>query len=284
MHLQPSYQNRGPCGKKGYRRCPVGTERQLNRRRAVWTASYVYLAYVFLGEAPVLSKLPAFSLTGAFVVLVVLYLASSYVSWGAGRATRFILCASLVSYTMEFVGVETGAPFGHYSYTHAMGPMLGPVPLAIPFIWAALGYFCLEAAGPSVLAPALLMTVLDVSFDPLFSVNLWRWAATPGPHYFGVPVVNFVGWFLTSVLIFAVFRLAGGRGGRSARELVCSRGSREAVAFYLLFGMTNVVYLLESSLGEAALVSAALYAVLAAALWSRAPRAGGAPMEPTSLS
>jgi putative membrane protein len=53
---------------------------------------------------------------------------------------------------------------------------------------------------------AALLTATDLLIDPLGSgaLGFWRWS-TPG-LYFGVPLSNFVGWFLVSLLMFAMDR------------------------------------------------------------------------------
>lgn len=247
----------------------------MKRGRIVWGASFAYLVYLFLGEAPWLSANPLFSVQAAFVLLVALYLASSFALWGARRAGLFLVATWLVSYCVEYVGVKTGFPFGHYVYTTHMGPLLGPVPVFIPLIWCSLGYFCLQACGPSIVAPSMLMMVLDVSFDPIFAGSLWIWHPTAGPAYYGVPVLNFVGWLLTSVLIFSAFSLLTQRGrARPLASLIYSGGSREGVLFYLVFGLSTVLFLVSQSLPGAAVVSAVLYGGTVAWLW-RTPRAGG---------
>ena len=240
----------------------------MDRSRAIWTLSFAYVAYLFLGEVPQLSGLSVFSEQDAFGLLVVLYLVSSYVLWGFSSASKFLVLTWVVSYTVEFIGTKTGYPFGHYAYTSALGPALGPVPVFIPFLWCALGYFCLLATGRSVLSSAILMVLLDVSLDPIFARELWHWQPTPGPEYFGVPVLNFLGWFVTSGIIFALFRAVDPqRLGWGLRSLVHGSGSRAATVFYFLFGVTTVLFDLSSGMSEAAGISFLLYLAAFGALW-----------------
>lgn len=238
----------------------------MNKRQAMWALSFLFIAYLLLGEAPQLSNLPLFAEENAFILLVVLYLISSFVNWGVVKASKFLLGTWVVSFLMEYVGVKTGYPFGHYSYTTALGATLGPVPIFIPFLWCALGYFCLQASGESVLEPAALMVLLDISLDPIFAGNLWHWRASLGPVYFGVPVLNFLGWFVTSLVIFAVFWALRGEE-RRGRTPLWSVGGAPETAFYFAFGVVAVLFDLSSGLPGAAAVSAALYFAAAAAVW-----------------
>jgi uncharacterized membrane protein len=246
----------------------------LTRGQVAWVLCYAYLAYVFLGEVPGLGDLSIFSVQAVSALLVVVYLFSSYVSWGVANATKFLVGTWLASYAIEFVGLATGYPFGHYAYTSAMSPFIGPVPVFIPFTWCALGYFSLQATGISILAPAGIMALLDASFDPIFSRTLWHWQSTIGPQYFGVPLLNFFGWFLTAATAFAIFwMVVGDKRHVVKRGILFSGGSAAGVGFYFLFGVTNVISLVSGGLPEAAVVSTILFVVSAFLLWRS--RAGG---------
>ena len=56
--------------------------------------------------------------------------------WTPAIARRWGLIVLLCSLAMETLGARTGFPFGSYSYTERFGPMLGIVPLTIPFALA----------------------------------------------------------------------------------------------------------------------------------------------------
>lgn len=244
----------------------------MNRGQVTWAASYLYLTYLFIGEVPGLSQLGIFSVQIASVLLALLYLGSSYLNWGVATATKYLVLTWVVSYVVEYIGVSTGYPFGNYSYTSGLSPLIGPVPLFIPFLWCALGYYCLQAGGISIVAPAALMAVLDISFDPIFSSTLWQWKTTAGPSYFGVPVLNFFGWFVTAVIIFTFFWVVAKDRKRS---VVLSGGSSAGVGFYFLFGVTNVISLVYGGIPQAAEFSLGLYAVVALVLWVRRDKAEG---------
>jgi len=116
---------------------------------------------------------------------------------------------------------------GQVAYTAQLAPFLGPIPLFVPLLWASLGYFCLISADNYAVSAAL-MVLLDIAFDPRFSLTLWRWE-TPG-QYFGVPVANFFGWFITAAAMYDVFYIATRRKAKS---------SRKAILFYFLPGLFN---------------------------------------------
>lgn len=57
------------------------------------------------------------------------------------------------------------------------------------------------------LVAAFIMVMWDLSVDPISSTlqGLWVWTY-PGA-YFGVPIINFFGWFLLVYLFFQIFAL-----------------------------------------------------------------------------
>jgi len=201
------------------------------KQKLSWAIAYIYTLYVALGALPTFRGMAAFSVAAASFLLVILYVFHSYSNLNLKNASKFLVIAATVSFIWEFIGVTTGVPFGQYVYTSALGPQLGPVPLFIPLIWCALGYFCMEASDYYIMASALMVS-LDLSFDPVFSnaLGLWTWL---GPtQYFGVPLSNFFGWFVASLTFFALFFFTSRRPTRS---------SKYAIAFYYLFGLDNVV-------------------------------------------
>jgi putative membrane protein len=132
-------------------------------------------------------------------------------------ALRVALPILPLAWLVEFIGSHTGFPFGRYSYTPVLQPQLGGVPLLIPFAWLmmlppAWGVAALitgsdrSSARPRqarllrALVAGLAFTAWDLFLDPqMVAWDLWRWAQ-PG-LYFGIPPVNFAGWFLASFLI-----------------------------------------------------------------------------------
>ncbi|MCL4452711.1 MAG: carotenoid biosynthesis protein [Candidatus Thermoplasmatota archaeon] len=138
----------------------------------------------------------------AEIVFIPFYFFHSIRLKGIKYTAIFFSVSYSLSFIMEIIGVHTGIPFGKYSYSHILGPEILSVPVAVPFLWSSLLYFSSLATRGRILIPAILLTALDLSFDPRFSMHLWHWAI-PG-IYFGVPVTNFIGWFITSVLIYSI--------------------------------------------------------------------------------
>ena len=100
----------------------------------------------------------------------------------------------------EWVGHTTGVPFGAYGYT-APGPQLLGVPLLVPLGWFAFTLIGIELSPPGTkrwLAP-LALVAWDVGLDPLMvSQGFWRF---DGGAYYGIPLSNFVGWFVAGAAL-----------------------------------------------------------------------------------
>ena len=125
----------------------------------------------------------------------------------------------VVSLTFESLGVATGWVYGAYHYSDKLGvKVFGLVPLLIPVAWIMMSYpsFVIArlvlprmktvAAWRLWLAAigALVMTAWDVAMDPMMSSG-GHWIWEQGGAYFGIPLQNFWGWWLTVFVTFALF-------------------------------------------------------------------------------
>jgi uncharacterized membrane protein len=134
-----------------------------------------------------------------------------------------------LSLASELAGTVWGWPFGPYSYTTLMGErIMGHVPYVIPASWwmMALPAYALASAmdNPSktplerdanqsgwaswkvVWVGAFWLTMWDVSLDPAMSylTKYWVWKEAGG--FYGMPLQNWVGWYLTSVVLMMALR------------------------------------------------------------------------------
>ncbi len=142
----------------------------------------------------------------------------------AARVHGFVGAGALVGVAggsgliAEAVGVATGRPFGHYAYTGTLGPELFGVPVVVPLAWVMMAWPALVVArtlvgrGPAVVAVgAVALTAWDVFLDPqMVAAGHWTWFDTaPGlPLIPGIPLTNYVGWLLVSLVIMAILNRA----------------------------------------------------------------------------
>jgi putative membrane protein len=173
---------------------------------------------------------------------VYLLLAVSRMGWK--RTAVFSLIAYVVAFAAEFSSTRIGIPFGLYHYidvTRDRELWISNVPfwdsLSFTFLcylgWrlGVLLYAPVVVADRDVrvadtravagswrvcLAGALLMTWLDVVIDPL-TVHGDRWFLgrmyyyPEGGIYFGVPLSNFLGWFVVGIVTIRAFQWWDGR-------------------------------------------------------------------------
>jgi putative membrane protein len=134
---------------------------------------------------------------------------------GGRRLIWLILTGSLIGASAELLGTTTGFPFGGYTYTDWLGPkILGHVPYFIPLSWYAMALVCHDLSlrvtrrrGPAILLAALFMVGWDVSLDPAMSRAFPFWTYSTDGFFYGMPLSNWAGWFVTSLAILGVFWL-----------------------------------------------------------------------------
>ena len=170
-----------------------------------------------------LDRVPAWGawMGGALLMLqgaiVLCWLLGSYGRRGAVAG----LLVLLLAWAVEHVGATTGAPFGRYHYTQALQPqLLGVVPLAIACAWLMVAVGAWQFATDSrfwildfgfwkessqynpqskiqnSLLAATLIVLLDLQIETVATAvnRYWVWSSD-GPYY-GVPMANFVSWWL----------------------------------------------------------------------------------------
>lgn len=139
-----------------------------------------------------------------------------------GILTFFALCVAIGGLIENF-GVLIGFPFGHYYFTDVMGPKIFVVPIFLGLAYVGMGYLCWTLAGVILdglpnsltgsrvvtlpLLAALVMVAWDLCMDPIWATVVRAWVWQQGGAYFGVPLSNFLGWYLTVYIIYQVFAL-----------------------------------------------------------------------------
>lgn len=172
-----------------------------------------------LGDGYLLRGMSAGVLMQSGAVLIILYNA-----WGFPRTLKTFATVAVLAYLAELLGSTTGFPFGKYHYTDLLQPQIAGVPLLIPLAWmmmlapawaiASLLIFPVRASAGKwapqakfILLSALAFTAWDLFLDPQMTRwGFWVWE-TPG-QYFGIPLVNYLGWLCISALITLIVQPA----------------------------------------------------------------------------
>ena len=172
--------------------------------------------------------------------------------WGMARTSIYIITVMCLGYSAEFIGINTGLVFGVYHYNAANPGMIFGVPYFIPVQYAYLVYaanmLCIAISSKLLLRnnvwmlailTGAIMTLKDLSTDPVKSTveKIWIWSN--GGAYFGEPVHNFVGWFFVfGILTLVATSLAWHRGNLSAKITL----NKQAFYFPLLLMSAVIIF------------------------------------------
>lgn len=196
------------------RRLPVAIpsqDRNLYLLIVLWALSMITLP-IFkwtFGESAIVWGVNATTLFQATTAVIILA-----VAWGMRRALHTAGLVILMTWGVEALGTATGFPFGHYDYTAVLQPQLLDVPILIAFAWLMMlpsawvvAYLVngRQFGWRFIVLSGLAMTAWDLFLDPqMVGWGLWEWQSVSGFSYFGIPWVNFVGWFATAALVTLV--------------------------------------------------------------------------------
>jgi putative membrane protein len=172
----------------------------------------------------------------------------------------------LISLAFESAGVATGLVYGKYHYSDLLGiKVFGLVPLLIPIAWIMMSYpsfiitqyvlppmknlttwrLSIAAVG------AMVMTAWDLAMDPMMSAG-GHWVWEEGGAYFGIPLQNFWGWWLTIFVTFTLF-LWLARVTPESYPSAAKHEDRLAILSYLFTGLGSILVDLRFGMGGAGL-------------------------------
>jgi uncharacterized membrane protein len=158
----------------------------------------------------------------------------------------------------EQLSLRTGFPFGHYYFTQVMGPKVLGLPLLLVLAYLGIGY-CAWVLGllllghgdgalrgaRVVLLPLLasgIMLAWDLAMDADWSTVDRAWVWRDGGPFYGVPLSNFLGWYLTAYLFYQAFALYC--QARPIASVPAARSFwRVAIAFYGVCALGNLLIL-----------------------------------------
>ncbi len=180
--------------------------------------------------------------------------------WGWRRVLSFAITIFCIAWFFETVSINTGFPFGNYSYGENMWPFFGNVPVAVMPAYWVMAYVCWSLAislrkridGPMdrnfmigvPVIGALLMVIWDLSMDPLRAIAEQRWHWHDGGSYFGVPYTNFLGWFFVTWLMFQIFAILVRQTGHNAPSRIAVDNWKYWLSIPLMYLAFPMEYLL----------------------------------------
>ncbi|MGM0591759.1 MAG: bisanhydrobacterioruberin hydratase [Halobacteriota archaeon] len=165
------------------------------------------------------------------------------------RAFAGVLGLTLYAYTIEYVGIRTGLPYGEFFYGVDLGPTVAGLPLALPVFFLPLvmnGYLLSllllgeRATRTAVRLPVAVGTVvaMDLVLDP-GAVALGFWVYPNGGAFYGVPLSNYLGWVLSATVAVVGIDAAFDRRRLLDRLAGCEFMLDDLVSFVILWGGIN---------------------------------------------
>jgi putative membrane protein len=221
---------------------------------------------------------PPFSLAWAGSALLLLegslLIVAAMLLYGWRRGSCAGLIVMALSYVVEAIGVQTAFPFGTYHYTDILSPRLpASVPLAVLFAWVLIvfgvyGWVRLEKYKLNirrVLLGALLATLLDLEIEPVAAhlEHYWEWVAPGRLNYYGVPLMNFVAWFVVACLLLVVIDSIFPKMTEYSSRLVQSAPRLLFGASLFMFGLVDLTHGYYGSVVFGALGAVMVYLLIA---------------------
>ena len=171
---------------------------------------FVLILFHLVGMVGIVSPYQSFFvlLTPFNLVLsaTLLYLNHKPVS---ARLLYFLIFTFSLGFLVEGLGVNYGFMFGDYSYGRILGYQLWNVPVIISLNWTLIIYsvaILLDRFDFPVLVKIIAGSCLAVFLDGLMEpvavrLDFWSW------HEGDIPLQNYLGWFLTSIMMLAAYYL-----------------------------------------------------------------------------
>lgn len=138
--------------------------------------------------------------------LAVLFLGTS--SWGFKEIiTTILICA--LSFGIEVIGVNTGWPFGNYSYSSILGLQIMETPIIIGLNWMLLLWSAHDTLKTYfknrifiIVGTAILLLLLDFLIEPVaIKFQFWTWSNDE------IPSSNYIAWFLIAFVLIIPFNV-----------------------------------------------------------------------------
>lgn len=175
--------------------------------RIFWiTGIILAIVAFFVTNVPIKPEMSFIS--GIFIIALSIPCYLAMIKWlGIKKGIIFLIIMSIYALSIETFAIITGYPYSQFVYTNLIGfKLFGYTPYTVPFAYVPLfiGSIYLATLKANdywkiILITAFLVLTADLVLDPA-AVALNFWVYTSQGIFYGVPLMNFLGWILTGAL------------------------------------------------------------------------------------
>jgi uncharacterized membrane protein len=195
---------------RGNRRRGISSRARRLLHAVLGIAIFLQIAYPLVDGKTLTYLTLAIVYTGALSMLV-----HAYYAYGFRYLLTYFSITFVFSVIVEQIGVQTGWPFGTYSYDQSLGPQLFNVPFVVPFAWIMMTHPVLVAARRvtqdwTFLYGGALLMAWDLFLDPQMVIaGRWTWEFTGAhvPFQPEIPLSNAAGWLFIGMGLIAILNL-----------------------------------------------------------------------------
>jgi bisanhydrobacterioruberin hydratase len=163
-------------------------------------------------------------------------------SLGSKKGLYLLITLAVYAVAVETFAIKTGWLYGDFLYTGSLGlKLFGVTPWTIIFAWPPIAIGAVALSSGRLAKSVILMVLADLVLDPgAVDLGFWSWPA--GGFWYGVPIVNYLGWVVSSfVICYILNRFA------VANKITRQPGSRLSyilmIWFWSFIGLFNQQYL-----------------------------------------
>ncbi len=157
------------------------------------------------------------------IVCLIFVFIHAYQRYGFKDVAVWLIMTIIIGNIYENTSIATGFPFGNYYYTDQLGPKFIFTPVIINVAYFQMLYLSWTVAHVVIdnysnavrgkmifiqpLIATFIMVMWDMVIDPHMSTVHHHWIWKEGGAYWGVPLSNYLGWYLCVYTMYQVFAI-----------------------------------------------------------------------------